>query len=136
MAIGNDEKILELKKQIEIKKSKLEKSNKFSPVTNCSLDLDGIRFNLNVLNKEQLILIAVKLNMYNMSYKNLEFEDEFIITGYSIKDWLTDIKSKIDILSKKEEESKLKVMESKLNQLLSEDKKVELELSEIEKLLK
>jgi hypothetical protein len=58
------------------------------------------------------------------------------ISGYSINDWMTDIKLKLDILSQKEEENSLKALESKLAALLSNDKKTELELSSIEKLLK
>ncbi|MFB0830237.1 hypothetical protein [Brevibacillus laterosporus] len=42
-------------------------------------------------------------------------------------DWIKDLKSKLDIVRRKEEEHKLKVMETKLHQLLSNEKKVELE---------
>ena len=40
----NDSRILILKKQIESKKEQLSKSTRFSPVTNCSIELDGIRY--------------------------------------------------------------------------------------------
>jgi hypothetical protein len=132
----NDEKVMQLKKQIEEKKSKLKKNEKFAPITNCSIELDGARLNLNVLNKEQLLYILVKLNMYNMSCKDLGVFDTFQISGYLVGDWMNDVKSKLEILSIKEEENKLKAMENKLTQLLSEDKKVELELDEIANLLK
>ena len=127
----NDQKIMELKKQIEDKKAKLIKSQKFTPITNCSIEVDGIRYNLQVLNKEQLITLLVKLNSYAISAKELEID--FVISGYHIVDWIADIKSKLDFVSRKEEENKLKVMESKLHQLLSNEKKVELEIDEIMK---
>jgi len=129
--VTNDSKIMELKKQIEDKKAKLIKSQKFSPITNSSIELDGVRTNIQVLNKEQLTYLLVKLNSYALSAKSLEID--FIISGYHVADWITDIKSKLDFVSRKEEENKLKVMESKLHELLSNEKKVELEIDEIMK---
>jgi len=127
----NDSKIMVLKKQIEEKKIKLGKSQKFTPITNCSIELDGVRTNIQVLNKEQLTYLLVKLNSYALSAKSLEID--FVISGYHVADWITDIKSKLDFMSRKEEENKLKMMESKLHQLLSNEKKVELEIDEIMK---
>jgi len=129
----NDKKIMELKKQIEEKKIKLGKSQKFSPITNCSIEVDGVRSNIQVLTKEQLITLLVKLNSYAISAKELEID--FVISGYHVMEWITDIKSKLDFVTRKEEENKLKVMESKLHQLLSNEKKVELEIDEIMKSL-
>ena len=58
----NDDRILELKKQIEEKKTTLTKKNaKFSPETNCILILDGTTYNLNVLNNESLTFLKIKL---------------------------------------------------------------------------
>lgn len=132
----NDEKIMILKKQIEEKKEKLKKAEKFSPITNCSLEVDGVRHNINVLQKEQIVTLLVKLNTYAMSAKDLGILSDYNISGFNVEDWLTDLKAKLDNLSRKEEEMKLKAMEGKLHQLLSNDKKVELEIEEIESLLK
>lgn len=131
----NDEKILILKEQIAKKKAQLNKAKKFIPATNCSIELEGQRSNIQVLNKEQLLFLLIKLNVYAMSAKNLEVIDQFIISGYHINDWIEDIKSRIDILNYKEEENKLRDMESKLDRLLSSEKKTELEINEIESLL-
>jgi len=128
----NDSKIMVLKKQIEEKKIKLGKSQKFNPITNCSIEVDGIRHNLQVLTKEQLTTLLIKLNLYSMSAKDLGL-DGYIISGFEVSDWIIDIKSKLDFVSRKEEENKLKMMESKLHQLLSNEKKVELEIDEIMK---
>ena len=130
----NDLKIMILKKQIEEKKNKINKSQRFTPITNCSIEVEGIRHNLQVLTKEQLITLMVKINLYAMSAKDLGLES-YSISGFEIADWITDIKSKLDFVSRKEEENKLKVMESKLHQLLSNEKKVELEIDEIMKSL-
>ena len=130
----NDKKIMELKKQIEEKKNKVSKSQRFTPITNCSIEVDGIRYNIQVLTKEQLITLMVKLNAYAMSAKDLEVE--YIVSGFEVSDWIQDIKSKLDYVSGKEEENKLRIMEAKLDQLLSNEKKVELELDEIASFLK
>ncbi|MFC8686054.1 hypothetical protein [Brevibacillus porteri] len=135
MPSNNDNKILELKKQIEEKKKKLNKSQKFTPVTNCSIEMDGVRFNINVLQKEQLINLLVKLKANAIAAEKLDLLNDYMISGYSVTDWIDDLKARFDYLSRKEEEQKLKTMEAKLNQLLSNDKKVELEIDEIEAML-
>jgi hypothetical protein len=136
MTNKNDLKIIELKKQIAEKKDKLNNAKRFSPITNCSLELNEKRYNINVLTKEQLVLLMVKLNSYIISAKELGLFDDFIINGYHVEEWFTDIKTRLYILSQKEEERNLRIMESKLDKLLSDEKKTELELNEIEELLK
>jgi len=130
----NDKKILELRAVIEAKKAKFEKI-KFSPVTNCSIELEEKRYNLNVLNKDSLTLLLVRLNTYLMSMENLGIKELFL-SGYPVQEWVEDIKNKLQVIAQKTEEDNLKALESKLGKLLSEDKKTELELSNIENLLK
>lgn len=136
MVNNNDQRILELKDQIQIKKEKLGKTLKFTPTTNCSIELDGVRHNIQVLNKEQLISLMVKLNAYLMSAKVLGVAEDYFLSGFHASDWIGDIQSKLDILKQREEEQSLKAMENKLVKLLSDRKKVELEIDEIESLLK
>jgi len=133
---SNDSKIMTLKTQIINKRKQLDGVKKFSPITNCSIEVDGVRYNINVLIKEQLISLMVKLNSYMISAKELRLLEEYIISGFNVQDWISDIKAKLDVVSRKDEERKLKTMEDKLDYLLSNDKKVELEISEIEALLK
>jgi hypothetical protein len=98
--------------------------------------VDGVRHNIQVLTREQLIALLVKLNSYLLSAKDLNILSEYIISGYFVEEWILDIKAKIEILSRKDEEKNLKAMEDKLLKLLSEGKKVELELNDIEAMLK
>ena len=133
----NDDKIMLLKSQIAEKKKKgLKTKKKFSPLTNCSIEIDGVRLNLQVLNKENLIHLLVKLNSYLMSAVDLGLEDEYNFSGYSIDQWITDVKLKLDILKYEEEDRKLKELERKLHVLLSSEKQVELAINEIESLIK
>lgn len=132
----NDDRILELKKQIETKKKAIsEKKVRFIPETNCVLNMDGMTINLNVCSDDALVLLLIRLNSYRMSAVNLGMSD-FEISGYSITAWIKDIKSKLEVSSLKKEEADLKKMESKLDKLLSDDKKTELEIDEIVNLLK
>ena len=57
------------------------------------------------------------------------------LSGYSIDDWISDIKNKMEVLNVKNEIANLKRMEAKLDKLLSEDKKTELEIDDIAALL-
>ncbi len=127
----NDDRILELKKQIEDKKAYLVNQKKrFSPETNCILELDGIKYNINVVTEDVLTMLVTKLNMYVMSADNLEIPHP-LISAYSVDLWISDIKNKLFALGIKKEENDLKSMEANLTRMLSEDKKIELELDKI-----
>lgn len=132
----NDSKIMILKQQIKDKKDKLSQQTTFCPITNCSLELDGERYNINVLRKDKLIDLMVKLNMRILSAKDLDLLEDYKISEYKPIEWIRDLSARLSIISRKDEENQLKQMESKLDKLLSDDKKVELELSEIENMLK
>jgi len=134
--VTNDDKIMELKSQIKEKKEKLKGKKRFTPITNCSIEIDGVRCNLQVLGKEQLITLLIKLNTYRLSVIDLGLQDEYIISGYKLEEWINDIKSKLDVVSHREEENKLQLLESKLEYMLSNEKKIELEIGSIEELLK
>ena len=131
----NDDKIMLLKSQIADKKKGLKGKKKFSPLTNCSIELDGVRLNLQVLNREGLTHLLVKLNSYLLSAVDLGLDEEYVISGYVIDQWITDIKLKLEILKYEEEDRKLKVLENKLHVLLSSEKQVSLAIEEIESMI-
>ena len=95
MAMKNDERVLLLKKQIDEKRSGLA-AQKFSPKTNCIIDLDGQKYNINVLQVNELELLLVKLSVYSEFAKNLGFE--LVISGYLINEWITDIDQKLAVI--------------------------------------
>lgn len=132
----NDDRILELKKQIEDKRKTIsEKKIRFVPETNCILNMDGMTINLNLCSDDALVLLLIRLNSYLMSAVDLGMSD-FEISGYSVTAWIKDIKRKLEVSCLKKEEADLKKMEGKLDKLLSDDKKTELEIDEIANLLK
>ena len=129
----NDEKILLLKKQIEEKKAKIEKNKRFNPVTNCILTLKGQTYNLNVLTQDELKLLYIELDLIHDKMCGMDWD--LSLSGYPIIIWLEDIQSKLSVLQIRDEVSKLKTMEQKLSDLLSDDKKIELEINAIEEML-
>lgn len=128
---SNDNTILELKKQIKQKKEALKGIEKFVPITNCSLQLMGetSRFNLHVLSSDELTLLLVRLNSLKMSADNLKVK--LSMGGFGVEDWISDVESKLLISNKKKEEERLKLLEKKLTDLLSVEKKTELLVEEI-----
>ena len=73
MATKNDERVLQLKKQIETKRSELS-TEKFVPMTNLVLDMEDKKYNLNVLQENELRFLMIKLNAYAMSADDLKEE--------------------------------------------------------------
>lgn len=136
MANNNDLKVLELKKQIENKKKAMGEYRKFAPRTTCVLELDEIKYNLHTLIKENLIHLLVKLNCYRDMADNMSITKDYVISGFNINDWICDVGGKLTDINYKEEIKKLNAMELKLDKLLSDEKKVELELDDIANYLK
>lgn len=135
MGNANDAKIMELKERIAEKKKAIKKASKrFQPITNCLIGLDGTTQNIQVCTDEQLTLMLIKLNSWKMSADDLGVEVPEI-QGFSINDWMEDIKARLDNLSVAKQKKELEAAEKQLDKLLSEDKKTELAISEIETLL-
>lgn len=134
MAQKNDERIMQLKQQIEVKRKELaNQTGRFTPVTNCLLVIDKVTYNLHVESSE---LLLIKVNMMAMSAKDLGLDiSKVIISGYSLADWLDDIKNYMKVQSYKDEKRKLEKLEKQLDALLSDDKRTELEIDSIAALL-
>lgn len=138
MTQKNDERILELKKQIADKKENLGKEKRFVPVTTCMLELFGREINLHTITSvKDINKVLIELNMYSMSGGDLGIdEDEIEISGFKLSEWIRDVDMKRDSLIYKSERAKLKKLNDQLYKLLSDDKKTELEIDSIEALLK
>lgn len=130
----NDDRIMELKSKIKKKREELDKHrSRFNPVTNCLLILDKDTFNLNLDSSEMLL---IKLNMLAMSAKDLKIDtSKFIISGYSLDNWIEDVKANLEVQKHKKEKKDLNVLEKELTALLSDDKQTELEIDRLASLL-
>jgi hypothetical protein len=132
---NNDQVIFQLKKEVETKKSELAKIAKFTPITNCMLTLDSIRYNLNVCGLDDLQFLVVRLSLYKERNSTLFFDKPLIISSHNIDHWLEDLKNRYNYLNIKTEQDKLKKLEDKLYDLLSKDSKDSIELEAIRKSL-
>lgn len=137
MANKNDETILLLKKKVELQREELAKlPRSLQPETSTVFRSDTENMNLRVMSVEQLKLLKVKLHTYAMAAADLKIGiDEFTISGFSIDKWMHDIDMQISVLTRAEKEKKLKETEATLNRMLSDDKRTELELQELAKIL-
>lgn len=130
MATKNDKVVFELQKKIAAKEALLKKSERFAPITNCLLELDGQRYNINVLTKDQLAHLIVRLSTYSGVANNIGFGN-YSIAGFPIQDWITDLTAKHANLDRKMEEQRLAGFKKELHDMLSSDTKAEIKLSEI-----
>lgn len=133
MAQKNDERIMQLKQRIEQKRNDLAKHNsRFVPITNCLLVLDKVTYNLHVDSSE---LLLIKLNMMAMSARDLDIDTStFMISGYSLDNWIVDVKSNLEAQKNIKEKNNLNSLEKQLTALLSEDKQTELEIDRLTEL--
>ena len=137
MATKNDERILLLKKQIEEKKKELGKQPRFAPTTTCLLNYNGNRWNLHVLNSiKEINTVLVWLNTFVLSAKDLDIDcEDVVIDGFAVTDWIDDLESKRAVVEYSTKKEQLTILERKLDKLLSDDKKTELEIDAIADLL-
>ncbi len=112
-----DDMIEDLKVKLE-KQKKENKVVKFIPETNCNITLLLGTFNINVLTLTQLYeLLAYLLNIVNW------INDEIIFNSFPLSLWISDIKLKIEELKYKENLKDIKTKESKLDSLISTERK-------------
>lgn len=137
MATKNDERILILKKQIEDKKKELGKQPRFSPVTTCMFNHQGNRINIHALTSiKDINAMLVYFNMYAMSAEDMEINcEDIIFDGFAVTDWIEDLKSKKAVIEYTTKKEQLTALEKKLDKLLSDDKKTELEIDAIADLI-
>lgn len=138
MTVKNDEKILELKQLIEQEKKKYGKQKRFNPETCCVFELNGEKVNLNTVNDvDKLNELLIYFNTFRLSAVNLGLNPNmYKNNGFGIDQWMNDIRNKIEYIDYKNHLKQLEEKEKLLDKLLSEDKKTELELLNIERMLK
>lgn len=134
--MSHDERILKLQEQIEKAEEEALKLKKASYITNCIILIDSEKYNLHVLNEEALIMLLIKINNYKLSAIDLGIDlDKVKFGAYSLSEWIEDIKTRINIEKNNKHLKELREAKETLNSLLSKDKKTEMKLAEIEKLL-
>lgn len=141
MASQNDAKIQAMLKQIETKKKEVSKIERFVPETSMTIDVAGTRYNLNtVTDTAKFIeitahLISQKTN-WDAANKILGTTIEFSSGGFSLEQWVSDIQGRLKQVSLRQKKQAISEMEKKLESLMSNDLRTELELSKLEELIK
>jgi hypothetical protein len=134
-----DEKALALLNEVKAKKEEIQKLNKVNYVTNLTFyyPVESRQINLNTIlsvNKLVELFAFIKNNIEakENSAKILgviNFESKF--ENYTLSEWTEDFKTKISIINIKQLKEDLKFKEDKLNSLISEEKRKELEFERI-----
>lgn len=133
MAAKNDERILMLKKQIEEKKNELGKQPRFSPITTCLFNYNGNKVNIHALTSvKEINALLVHFHVYEMAASDLGIScEDVLFDGFSVTDWMEDLICKKAVIEYAEKKTQLVTLEKKLDKLLSDDKKTELEIDAI-----
>jgi hypothetical protein len=147
MAKKMDEKTLSLIKEVNKRKAEIASLERPNWKTNCSFSYieDKIVYPINIHVESsvmKLVSIAGFLMERENSYKEaaekfLGLEaPEFLWMGFSVEDWISDIKTRIDKIQIADKRKKLDTLESRLNQIVSPELRAKLELEAIEAELK
>lgn len=133
----NDEKILELMSLIDKRKAELGSYRRPNMETNGVLHLDGNTYNLHALNDiGKINLLICQLHACIMSAENLKIDPNTLkISGYTLVQWLNDLGSQRAYIERRNAEAELQDYQSKLDTMLSSDKKTELEIDAIARAL-
>ena len=141
----NDLIIEGLLKKVEEKRAEIEviKSPQFK--TNMSLCFDITKsvgreiFNIHMLDENNLLLLLGRTTLLQNSISNAclsyNLDDTFILHGYPLTDWRDDLLLKLRMVQSKRKLIELSIIEVKLNNLMSSDKKESIELVKLAKLL-
>lgn len=143
MAKRTDQKTLDLIKEVNRRKAEIQKLQKPNWLTNCSFTyVDGSNLN-NAINihvqtsVKELISMAGflqdKERQYNEAITALGIEDPPVFQwgGFSVADWIEDIKTRINQIQIAAKKKKLETLESRLNAVISPELRAEMELDAI-----
>lgn len=138
MAKKQDQQVLQLIEQVKTQRAEIEKAEKPNWLTNCSYP--GTKnTNLRVENDVfALVRIAGELVLSEECSKKAALEigvSDYVhkISGYVVKDWLSDIKTRVSQIQILEKKEKLRVLEERLNKIISPELRTQLELEAISK---
>lgn len=127
---NNDTRILELKKSIEEKCSAIDGERKFTPATTCIIQIGLAKINLHTLSIDELEFVYAALRAVQAQQRV-----SLRLCGFKLDEWIGDVDGLITKKQNDELRKQLKASEKKLDTLLSEDKRTELELDAIAALL-
>jgi len=135
-----DSKTLELIKKVQQQKQEIAKAERPNWVTNCSFSyIEGSSKTVNLhvcRDVREMVCVVAFLKEREKSYisavKELGVDaPEFKWNGFSVSDWVNDVKTRIDKVQIADKKKKLEALEDRLNKIISPELRAELELEAI-----
>ena len=131
-------KVEEKRRDIEIIKHAVFKTNMSLTFELTKGSLSTV-YNLHTLDENSLLLFLARIEhmMSSIADTRMKYsiENQYVHHGFSLVDWRDDILTKLKMAQSSRKLKELKVLETKLNNLMSQEKKEMLEILEIKKLL-
>jgi hypothetical protein len=142
MAKTKDEIVLEMQEQVKKLKSEIRKAEKPTWTTSCSFreTPSSSAINIHVVNDIK-VLVGMVAFLNNMVQRMAEAAEELGVTykhthdGYSVDDWKSDIKLRLDKINIAVKKTQLEQIEARLAKLESPELKEKRELEELQNLL-
>lgn len=136
----NDGAIKELLQKVEEQKASLGTKERVTWLTNGIFKRDGVVININTVSDPIVLATALGFlisqdDSFDKSCKMLGVKGEFKWDGYTVDEWKDDFKTRIRILDYDKKKKTLDATKAKLNSLVSEEARTEMELEDIKKIL-
>jgi hypothetical protein len=138
----NDSAIKELLQKVEEQKASLGNKERVVWLTNGIFKKDASNFfNINTVTDPIILahalgFLLVQHDGFNRACeKYLGINGEFKWDGYSIEDWIEDFMTRNRVIEYDRKKKVLDATKAKLNSLVSEEARTEMELNDIKKLL-
>ena len=136
---NNDIQINQYREKVEAKRTELGQQPRPMYNTNQLLQLDpthNVKLNLNLVNNvahcvEVVRQLMVQSLAHDAANAALQTDVPFAIGGYTVDEWIGDIKARLTLINWKAEKVKLDAMDKKLAALLSEDAKTASAIADI-----
>mgnify|MGYP001270327641 CR=1 FL=1 len=135
-----DKQTMDLIKKVQQQKAEIEKAERPNWITNCSFSyVEGSAKTVNLhvcRDVREMVCIAAFLKDREKSYdaasKELGVEaPPFQWDGFTVKDWMSDIKTRIDKVQIESKKKKLETLEARLNKIVSPELRAKMELEAI-----
>jgi hypothetical protein len=137
----NDVAIKELLKKVEEQKESLGSKERVTWLTNGIFKKDGTsHLNINTVTDGLVLATALGfiLNQeasFLQACKELDVKGEFRWDGYTVEEWKEDFKTRMRVIEYDKKKKLLDATKAKLNMLVSEEARTEMELEDIKKIL-
>jgi len=127
---------------IQLKRAAIETVERATWETNCSFLVPGETTAINIRTVQNVDYIVSlfasllgKANLFEQACKELEADVEFIWQGFTVEQWKKDFKTRIEKIQISKKKDELKDLESRLDKLVSKEKREQMELEAIQRTL-